>query len=50
MTDHITKEHAPKILRELFNTLQTFLETHPHNPYTPQMRMVMFAAQSMMNM
>jgi hypothetical protein len=50
MNDHITKEHAPKILRELFKLLQSFLEANPHNSYTPQMRMVMFAAQSMMNM
>lgn len=47
MSDPITKEHAPKILRELLNTFQSYLAAHPGSPYSTNMKMMMFAAQSM---
>lgn len=50
MNDPITKEHAPKILRELLNTVQSYVQSHPNSPYNSNMRMMMMAAQSMINM
>ena len=50
MSDPITREHAPKILRELYNTFQTFIATHPANQLNSSMKMIMLAAQSISNM
>lgn len=50
MSDPIIKEHAPKILRELLNTFQSYLAAHPNSPYNTNMKMMMYAAQSMISM
>lgn len=50
MADSISKEHAPKILRELNNTFQAYLNANPNNPFTSNMKILMIAAQSMMRM
>lgn len=50
MHDTITREHAPKILKELYNTFNTFIATHPSNQLNSSMKMIMLAAQSIANM
>jgi enhancer of mRNA-decapping protein 4 len=50
MNDPITKEHAPKILRELYNTFQNYISTHPNNQLNSSMKMIMLAAQSIASM
>jgi hypothetical protein len=50
MQDPISREHSPKILRELYNTLQIYIASHPTNQLTSSMKMIMLAAQSIANM
>lgn len=50
MNDPITREHAPKILRELCNTFQNFIATHPANQLNSSMKMIMYYVQSISNM
>ncbi|CRK91082.1 CLUMA_CG004770, isoform A [Clunio marinus] len=44
--DVITKEHAPKILRELNNTLNAFTAANPKYAFNSNLRMITFAAES----
>ncbi|KAG5682853.1 hypothetical protein PVAND_012175 [Polypedilum vanderplanki] len=50
MQDPITREHSPKILRELYNTLQIYISSKPTNQLTSSIKMIMLAAQTIANM
>ncbi|CRK91069.1 CLUMA_CG004757, isoform A [Clunio marinus] len=42
----LPKEHAPKILRELNNTLNAFTAVNPKYAFNSNLRMITFAAES----
>lgn len=50
MSDPLTKEHAPKILSELLNTFKAYMDANAGSPYSTNMRMMMYAAQTMISM
>lgn len=43
----IIKEHAPKILKELYSTLNTFRQVNPNSSLAANLKMVMFVVQQM---
>lgn len=43
--DATTKEHAPKITRELYQHCQNFIATNPHSPLVGGVKMLMMAVQ-----
>lgn len=45
MRDPITKEHAPKVLRELLLNCQNFLATNAQSPLSTGVRMLIMAVQ-----
>lgn len=45
--DPIIKEHAPKILRELYATLNTFRQENPNNSLCANVKMIMFVSQQL---
>ncbi|XP_012157924.1 enhancer of mRNA-decapping protein 4 homolog [Ceratitis capitata] len=47
--DSITREHAPKVLQELFRNCQIFLVNHSKNPQCTNVRMLMKAVQTYMD-
>ncbi|XP_017495092.1 PREDICTED: enhancer of mRNA-decapping protein 4 homolog, partial [Rhagoletis zephyria] len=48
-TDPITREHAPKVLQELFRNCQMFLVNHSKSPQCSNVRMLMKAVQAYMD-
>lgn len=44
--DPITREHAPKVLQELFLNCQLFLRNNPKSPQGSNVRMLMKAVQA----
>lgn len=49
MSDPITNEHAPKILRELNNSFDAYLANQPSGPYVTSMRVLLMVIQSLLN-
>lgn len=47
--DPIIREHAPKILKELYTTLNTFRQENPNSSLSVNTNMVMFVAQQMVH-
>lgn len=47
--DSITREHAPKVLQELFRNCQIFLVNNPKNQQCSNVRMLMKAVQTYMD-
>lgn len=47
-SDPIIREHAPKILHELYSTLATFRQMNPNNSLIANVKIVMFLAQSVL--
>ncbi|XP_058447810.1 enhancer of mRNA-decapping protein 4 homolog isoform X2 [Malaya genurostris] len=45
--DPITKEHAPKVMRELNQNCQTYLTANPGNPLATSMKMLLIAIQGL---
>lgn len=45
--DPITKEHAPKVMRELYRKCQCFLSANPKSALCSNVRMIMMAVQGM---
>ena len=48
MSDTVTQEHAPKIMRELITTFQHFIAQNPTNAMNSSIKMIMLAASSIM--
>ncbi|XP_019559738.3 enhancer of mRNA-decapping protein 4 homolog isoform X1 [Aedes albopictus] len=46
-SDPITKEHAPKVMRELTQNCQTFLSSNPGHPLATSIKMLMIATQGL---
>lgn len=46
MQDSVTREHAPKIMRDLYQHFQAFIMANPQNPLNSSIRMIMLAAQT----
>lgn len=47
MRDSTTKEHAPKVLRELLHHCQKFAAANPNSPHMSGVRMLMMAVQGL---
>lgn len=47
MTDSITKEHAPKVMKELQLNCQNYILANANNPLTSNVRMLMMAVQGL---
>jgi enhancer of mRNA-decapping protein 4 len=47
LTDPITKEHSPKVLRELNLNCQNFITGHPTHPLYMSVKMLMVAIQGL---
>lgn len=45
MRDPITKEHAPKVLKELLLNCQNFVSANAHSPLSSSVRMLIMAVQ-----
>lgn len=45
MRDPITKEHAPKVLKELLGNCQNYVQNNPHNSLSSGVRMLIMAVQ-----
>jgi hypothetical protein len=50
MNDQVTRDYAPKILRDLCSTFQSYIAGNPGNQLNSSMKMIMLAAQSIANM
>lgn len=48
MSDTVTQEHAPKIMRDLITTFQQFIAQNPTNAMNSSIKMIMLAASSIM--
>ncbi|XP_021701680.1 enhancer of mRNA-decapping protein 4 homolog isoform X1 [Aedes aegypti] len=46
-SDPITKEHAPKVMRELTQNCQTYLSSNPGHPLATSIKMLMIAIQGL---
>jgi len=47
MHDATTKEHAPKITREMYQHCQNFISTNPHSSLVGSVKMLMMAVQGL---
>lgn len=47
MRDPITKEHAPKVLKELSTNCQNYVQANPHASLSSMIRMLIMAVQSL---
>lgn len=47
MSDSTTKEHAPKVLRDLYHHSQKFAASNPSSPHMSGVRMLMMAVQGL---
>lgn len=48
MTVALTVEHSPGVINTLINYLQQYIQTHPNDKYSKQMRMILLASRSLM--
>ncbi|XP_031617309.1 enhancer of mRNA-decapping protein 4 homolog isoform X2 [Contarinia nasturtii] len=45
MRDQITKEHSPKVLKDLLSNCQIYLSANPHSPLSSNVRVLIMAVQ-----